>query len=133
MNLLVRPSVVHDHARIRDLGDRLFDRLGGDARVETFDRCVQTLNEEDLRLVIATQRPIRSERLVVRVDGLPAKLLEELNRRLLDELVLAVLGWRRRHGATSGTAISRSVTSISPEMRRGRSSARAARRCPFAS
>ena len=39
---------------------------------------------------------------MVRVDVLPAQLLEQLDRGLLDELVFGVAAGRRRHAATSG-------------------------------
>ena len=65
--------------------------LGWHAGIEPLDRGAQAADEEDLRLVVAAERPIRAERLVVCVDVLPAELLEELDRWLLDELVLGVL------------------------------------------
>ena len=88
VDLLVGTGVVHDGARLGDLGDRLLDRLGRHSRVEALDRLPEAPGQEDLRLVVATERAIGPERLVVGVDVLPAKLLEQLDRGLLDELVL---------------------------------------------
>ncbi len=53
-------------------------------------RRTQAPDEEDLGLVVAAERPVGPERLVVGVDVLPAELLEQLDRGLLDELVLGV-------------------------------------------
>ena len=69
VDLLVRAGVVHGRARLRDLGDRLLDRLAGHAGIESLDRGAQAADQEDLRLVVAAERSIRSERLVVRVDA----------------------------------------------------------------
>ena len=117
VDLLVCTSVVHDGARPSDLGDRLFDCLGGHSRIEAFDSCPQPASQEDFGLVIATERSLWPQRLVVRVDALPSEVLEQIDRGLLDELIFRVL--TERHAAACGIAMSRSVTSISPEMRHG--------------
>ena len=91
VDLLVRTGVVHGGARPRDLGDRLLDGLGRHAWIEPLDRGAQSPDQEHLRPVVAAERSVRPEFLVVRVDVIPAEFLEQPDRWLLDQLVLAVL------------------------------------------
>lgn len=107
MNPLVGAGVLQGRARPRDLSDCPLDGFGGHVGIEAFDCGAETSDQEDLRLVVAAERPVRTERLVVRLDVIPVELPEQLDGWLLDKLVFAVLArWRKCHAATSGMATS---------------------------
>ena len=55
-------------------------------RVEAFHRLAEPPGQEDFRPVVAAERSIGAERLVIGVDVLPAEFLEQLDGGLLDEL-----------------------------------------------
>jgi hypothetical protein len=112
--------------RPRDLLKRLVDRPGWHGRIQALDRRSKAPAEKGLGLVVAPQGAVRAERLVKSIDRLPPELLEQSDRRLLDQLILTELA--RSHAATPDKSMSRSVTSISPDIRRGRRRSRVEQR-----
>src|ERR1035441_3264813 len=86
------------------------------------DGSTQSLVEKHSRPIVTPERSRWTHGFLHCVDMDPAEFFEEGNGRLLAELILGVAAcsWRL-HAAASGTAMSRSLTSILPETKRGSS------------
>ena len=114
VDLAVRPRRVEQGAVARERSGGLLERRVRRLRVQRAQRGEQAMLEDDVATAAAPERPAGAEHLLVRVDGLPAELGEELDGGTLDELVLGEP--LRAHAADSSRSASRSSfeTSIAP-------------------